>query len=330
MKKLWDFIKSHKYAIIWTICYITVTWVILYFLFNFSIFNRAQWHQLAHAQLRGFPGFVFGILVLAALPLYVATTTLIIRTKKPLISIPIPKIKIPLFSATAAAPAPESDPTPETPTLGPDESDTPAELPDDMPAELRFAFIRARNNIGRIQTSAFNSPHSTIITEPTPQSEITPDTFPLPTDFDTDISYDTPYEQSDIPTFTEINFDTIEAPQPNDSTPTTNDNPNDNTELVNYLTQNAKPHTIDDNIVITDTHAIVTHSDTDFWVADTENWFAAGRICPSPIIRVQDAATKHNRTPAIYLATRNIMDIDKLIPEWESAGITVITDLSEI
>ena len=129
-----------------------------------------------------------------------------------------------------------------------------------------------------------------------------------------------------MPTFTEINFDEPDATPDTDTQTDTNDN----SELIKYLTENNKAYSTDDNIVITDTHAIITHSDPDFWVADTDNWFAAGRVCPSPIIAVQNAATQHNRTPVIYLATKNIMDIDKLIPEWQSAGITVITDLSDI
>ncbi len=322
MTKIFDFIKSHKYAIIWTLCYIVVTWAILYFMFDFSIFSSAQWRHLARAQLRGFPGFVFGILVLAALPLYIATTTLIIRTKKPLITIPLPKIKIPAF--LKPAPAPASDPAPapetETPTLGPNEVDAPAELPDDMPAELRFAFIRARNNIGRVQTSVFNAPQPTTTAGVTDTTEIVADTLPLPADFDIDIP--TPDTDASIPTFTEINFD--------DAIDNAPDNPNDSLELIVHLTEQDKEFSTDGDVVITDTHAIITHSDSDFWVADTDNWFAAGRTCPSPIATIQEIAQKHNRAPAIYLASKNIMDIDKLIPTWQSAGITVITDLAEI
>ena len=320
MTKILEFIKSHKYAIIWTLCYLAITWAILYFMFDFSIFNRAQWRHLANAQLRGFPGFVFGILVLAALPLYVATTILIVRTKQPLITIPLPKIKIPEFLKASPAPAPETVPESETPTLGPDEVDTPVELPDDMPAELRFAFIRARNNIGRIQTSAFNAVPSQLSSNQPYTPEVIADALPLPTDFDIDTP--TPDVDTTIPTFTEINFDDEII-----DTPTT---PNDNTELIQHLTQNNTKFSTDENIVITDTHVIITHADSDFWVTDTDNWFATGRTCPSPIIAVQNAAEKYNRIPAIYLASMNIMNIDKLIPQWQSAGITVITDLSEI
>lgn len=322
MTKLWNFIKLHKYAIIWTLGYIATTWAILYFMFDFSIFSSAQWRHLMHAQLRGFPGFVFGILILAALPLYIATTTLILRSKKPLITIPVPKIAFPKFFKDTPAPPPATAES-ETPTLGPDVADTPIELSDEIPAELRFAFIRAQNNLGHIQTSAFNAPQKDTTTDTFDLSEITSNALPLPPDFEIEIP---PFDDTDdnIPTFSEINFD-----QDTD-TPAVPDTTNDNSELIEYLDKNNINYFTDDNIIITDKHAIITHSDSDFWVPDIENWFATGRTCPSPIIAVTNAATVHNRTPAIYLASMNIMNIDKLIPEWQSAGITVITNLSEI
>lgn len=316
MNKLWDFIKSHRHAIIWTLCYTLITWAILYFLFGFSIFSSAQWHHLMRAQLRGFPGFVFGIMLLAAIPLYIATTTLIVRTGKPLITIPLPKIKMPtFFQSPPPAPAPAPEPTPAT-TAPP----APMELPDDMPAELRFAFIRNRNNLGQIQTSVFNNSAQITTQDISDLTQTLNETLPVPSDFDLEVQYnDTP---DSIPTFTEIDFES-------DAQNTTED-PSANIAVINYLTDKGHPYSIDGDTVITDTHAITTHSDPDFWVADTENWFAAGRICPSPIASVLTAAQKHNRIPVIYLATRNILDIDKLIPEWQSAGITVITDLSEL
>lgn len=341
MNKISEFFQTHKYAFIWTACYIFMTWAILYFMFNFSIFSIHQWRHLMRAELHGFAGFVFGILVLAALPLYVATTTLIIRTKKPLITIPIPKIKIPKLIKTvpAAAPTPISEPESETPTLGPDEIDAPVELPDDMPAELRYAFIRARNNVGRLQTSSFNS-----ATSPIPQPEFATeqisDAFPLPTDFDLG---DTEADIEDtkniptfgtVPTFTEITFDDNENEENTTQDIPTIDTENnsicDNSRLIEYLNKNNREYLTDGDTIITDTYAIITHSSPDFWVADTENWFAAGQVQPSPITTVQDAASRHNRTPVIYLESTNIMDLDKLIAEWESAGIIVITDLSEL
>ena len=88
MKRISEILSTHRHAIIWTACYIMVMWTILYFLFRFNMFSGHMWNRLFHAQLHGFAGFVFGILILAALPLYIASTALIVRTKKPLITIP--------------------------------------------------------------------------------------------------------------------------------------------------------------------------------------------------------------------------------------------------
>ena len=96
MKKILELLQKNKYALIWTVCYIFIVWAILKWMFNFSIFSATQWHILFHAQLRGFPGFVFGILILAAIPMYIATTNIILRTKKPLFKIPLPEFLRPV------------------------------------------------------------------------------------------------------------------------------------------------------------------------------------------------------------------------------------------
>ena len=89
--KILNFFKNYKYVTIWTLCYIFVMWFILLFMFNFNMFVWQNWIKLFHAHLKGFPGFVFGILILAAIPMYIATTSIIIRTKKPLFVPKTPK-----------------------------------------------------------------------------------------------------------------------------------------------------------------------------------------------------------------------------------------------
>ena len=111
MNKVLDFIKKNKYAFIWTICYVLVMWTVLKYMFNFDMFSGTQWNILFHAQLRGFPGFVFGILILAAIPLYIATTMVIYRTKKPLFTIKLPSFLHPVKIQTDKAP----DTTPPPP-----------------------------------------------------------------------------------------------------------------------------------------------------------------------------------------------------------------------
>jgi len=336
--KLINFFKSNKHAIIWTIAYIAFSWAILYHMFNFDIFNGAQWNRLMRAQLRGFGGFVFGILILSAIPLYVATTTIIIRTKKPLITLPLPKIKFPKFGARAKTPVKEEKNDTQPTTEPSDQKETKADtIPKDIPMEMQAMFLRARNNLAN-KTLHINKIDNTIppqntnnITETNtpitnmslePINDFDTDTFPLPDDFDIDIPSDiNTMELGPIPTFTEINFDS----------PTSEANTTfNNSEIKNHLTNNNIPYNEVDDIILTDKFAIITHNDTDFWVTDTDNWFAAGKTIPSPIKLVKQSAEKNNLTPMIYLAATNILDIENQITNWTSDGITVITDINEI
>lgn len=320
MKKPTEILKTHKYAIIWTACYIAGTWAILYFMFNFSIFNASQWHRLAHAQLHGFGGFVFGILILAALPLYIATTTLIIRNKKPLITIPTPKIKLPALTQKAPAAEPQ-DPVNQQ---GDTETPNPQEekLPEDLPAELHSAFLRAHNTIGHLEFTSQQPDTQTTAPEGI-------DPLPLPTDFDIQLN-DIPGfdDTTDIntPIFTEINFDDDKETQTTQS----NNTAGNNQDLIEHLNARKQTFSQIEDVIITKEQAIITHDDDDFWVTDDENWFAAGKTRPSPIATVTKIATEHNLTPVIYLASQNIMDLEQLIPLWQSQGITVITSPSEI
>ncbi len=335
---------THKYATIWTLCYAVIMWVILYFMFNFDIFSAQQWNHLMHAELHGFGGFVFGLLLLSALPLYIATTTLIIRNKKPLITAPtpkLPKIKIPSFLCNTPAPAPVA----ETESPAPEQPEPKIELSDEIPAEIRMAFIRARNNIGQMQTSAFNAP-APKQPEQILETVDTTNAFPIPTDFDIDTesdnknpSFDDTPIFSDTPLFSDISFDTpapeqaselADTPTPDFSENASNTNPLKDSEIIKHLEQTNRSFTIIDDIILTDTHAISVHDDADFWVADSENWFAAGKTRPSPIIAAQTAGQTHNKKPAIYIGSQNILDIEKLITEWESNDITVFTNLTQI
>ena len=349
MKKIADILKNNKHAIKWTIGYIIVMWAILYFLFNFNMFDGHMWHRLMHARLHGFAGHVFGLLILAALPLYMASTTLIIRTKKPLIEVPVPKIPLPQF--LRPKPKPATDTAPEsggdTPSLGPNEETIKVDLSPDIPAELRPAYRRAHHHMGQLQTSIFNSIDIKQTTGKTNTPDNTPeitdmsgDTFPLPTDFDIPAdTNDTPIF-TEIPTFSTIDFDTPINQEPETSTETpepkiTNNTQStdyiaDLTQLTEHLDKNNHPYQIIGNLIVTDTQAIACHTDPDFWVIDTENWFASGKVRPSPIAQVTQYANDHELQPVIYLGATNILDLDNYITEWQSAGITVITDIPEI
>lgn len=328
MKKIFEILKAHKYAIIWTVCYTATMWAILRFLFNFNMFSGAYWCYLFHAKLNGFPGFVFGILLLAALPLYIATTTLIIRTKKPLVTIPVPKpvkkIWANMQPTLINPPAPDTPEEKKSNTTSAPQQDA---LPDELPSELRTAYIRARMNITPEQRSAFNQPISQIpqpisnMATPIIESEL--DDIPLPSDFDIepttpDSDFLTPdFTQMPAPTFTDITFD--DTP---DNTPS---NP-----ISEYLDSTGKQYEIIDDIIITDKHAIASHTDEDFWVCDDEFWFATGKQIESPIARVTKIATERKLIPTLYMGAENIMDIDTLCKTWESMGIQIIKSPDEI
>ena len=332
MKKIWNFIIANKHAIIWTFFYILITWATLYFMFNFNIFNIHQWHRVMNARLHGFPGFVFGILLLAMLPLYIATTTLIVRTKKPLITVPLPKIKIGTPPPAPAAATASSDATAP--------SDNTPKISSDVPDELRPHFTRAIRNAELFSAYIPKQPANTTSTEsndsknkepadlPSPDT-ITEDEFPLPTDFD--IALDDSFSDMpsfEIPVFSDVNFDEEPDIIPDDFTDTASSQANQ--DIIQHLQATGRDFKTDNDIILTNTAAIIAHTDNDFWVTDPDNWFATGKSKPSPINAVKSVAKQHNLTPILYLGTDNILDLDTLIPEWESDGIKVITDISEI
>ncbi len=328
MKKILEIFRAHKYAIIWTCCYVAMMWAILRFLFNFDMFSITYWRYLMRAELHGFPGFVFGILVLAALPIYIATTTLIVRTKKPLFTIPVPEIIKKIWSRMQPTLIdPPADKDQESDTTSKESSSDSSPLPDELPSELRTAYIRARMNITPDQRSAFNmptAPYAPDISQP----EITPtkpelDEIPLPSDFDiTPTESDSNLSISDFaemstPTFTDITF--------GDTPNTTPTNP-----ISEHLDSIGKKYEIIDDIIITDKHAIASHTDDDFWVCDDEFWFATGKQIESPISKLTKIATEQDLSPVLYLGADNIMNIDTLCKKWESMGIKIIKSPSEI
>lgn len=289
-------------------------------LFNFDIFSIYQWNRLAHAHLHGFPGFIFGILLLAALPLYIATTVIIYRTGKPLITIPIPKFLRP-------APAPKVESATDTNA----DTETPPEpmetFPATMPPELRPAFIRARTHMAQTQTSVFNAYNIPGTTTPDTTNTPAQNMMPLPDDFEFDYS---PQPETDptVPVFTEINFDTTSSEAAADEpSPDTNDADN---PIASFLKSQSIAFDVVDNIIITDKFAIASHTDTEYWVADTETWFAPGVQMPSPVVSAHRAATSRDLRPVLYLGASNIMDLDLKIQEWESMGVTVITSPDEL
>ena len=340
--KIANFYKSNKYAILWSIGYFVATWAIMQYMFNFNIFSRTRWIQLAHAHLYGFPGFVFGILILAAAPMYIATTVVIARNKAPLFTIKIPEF-IKTFFINAFQQTPMADekpvdaPTPETPQV--ENTDTPVEktvqnpIPESVPSELRVAYARAREHIGRTPVSAFDLGNVTKLAKPvdapTPTQE-EPEDMPIPSDFDIN---DVDGMIDSVPQFTDVNFDDDDESDDEITEQEFSDIhklADTVQDIVKYLDTKSVPYTIDGEVVITDKLAIVSHTDPDFWVADNMNWFAAGKTRKSPIKMVIDAAIEHNVQPVLYLGAENIMDIETLRTGWQEDGIRVITDLKDL
>jgi len=332
MNKFFEILQKNKYAIIWTICYIFIMWGILKWMFNFNIFSSTQWQILMHAHLRGFPGFVFGILILAALPMYIATTMIIVRTKKPLITVKIPKFMQPVPNEDKKKPDDEpNDSAAIKPSTEID--DAPKKS---IPTELQFAFDRARLHTGPAPKSNFDIRNivtsignQQLASQPMPDEPTTGE-LPLPTDFDIDNGI-----SSFTPIFSDVNFDddeknddtTPETPQP---TTEQNNLPDELIPVAQYLTAQGINFSISNGLLLTDTDVIAAHIDPDFWVADDETWFAAGKQRPSPIREIINAASTTGLRPVIYLANTNLMDFDTLRENWQNAGITVITDLNEL
>ena len=322
MSKIIDFFKKCKVPFFWTIGYIFVLWAVLHILFNFELFSRINWIRISHAHLRGLGGFTFSLIILTAVPLYIATTTIVIRTQKPLLALPMPKIiaKIleKLFPKQMTAPTTEPEKTESAspqPTMPIEQSK--------YPAEMQAAVTRARVHPDRITTpicSVCSVTPNVYPADPAPTAPTFPDdNMPLPPDFDTD-DVDTAPTIPHAPVFQDINFDDdFDTP----STP-------DNIVTKHLRDNNIEFNVIPNDIILTNKHAIVIHDDNDFWIMDDPTWFAAGKTRESPILGLLETAKQHNVQPVLFLNTTNIMNLNTKRPEWESKGITVITDLGEL
>lgn len=195
MQNIKEFLKSNKYAFIWTICYVVVVWAVMQFMFGFDIFSARHWHLLSRISLHGFASFVFGLLLISAVPLYVATTAIIVRTKKPLITLPniLPAKKDAQKKSDDVAPESESSEQP---------------LPADLPRELYEPFLRARAHGAGWAFQNFDMPNVQEANDK-PAIPDEPD-LPLPPDFDIEPERDLDTDSnflSEMPVFSEVNFD---------------------------------------------------------------------------------------------------------------------------
>ena len=318
-------------------------WAILRILFNFDMFSLRYWNLLLHAQLRGFGGFVFGILILAAIPMYAATATIIVRTKKPLIEIKIPKFIRDLYAPT---PEPETA-TPETPDEEPVDT-TPAPTPAEeksIPNEMRASFMRARHimettpscpetTTGAQTPANIYTPVATPVIAPASSAPApaAPGDLPLPTDFDIlDDTTNNTISMGNVPVFSDITFGDEPTESPTPATPETAAPENEyTTDVLKFMSENNRDATTVGDIVISGNIAIASHTDPEFWIADDTDWFAPGRTRPSPIAELMNVTGEKNLTPVLYLGADNILDIDARIEQWQGMGIRVVRQLSEI
>lgn len=336
MRKIFDFFVSNKYAIFWTIGYFFIVWMILFFMFNFDFFNLEQWHKLIRANLRGFPGFVFGLLVLAAVPLYFATMIIIVRQKKPLIEVSLSNVKLP--AALKKKPVKEIEKQEDEPEQK--EEKTENKLPDDLPLEMKPIFLRAQQNLLFLQQTGGSLPDKSHKNDDDLNDLV--DMLPVPSDFDLSLdddqdetleAYDSEQAMmfdTGVPNFKTIDFASDNSDDKDKNIFEKANSCVDNSKLVRHLSDKKIPFELDADVVVTNNFAIATHSDQDFWVPDDENWFAAGKVCESPIAVAKRVAMKYGVAPAVYFQAKNILDIDKLFVGCKSDGVLVVTNLDDL
>ena len=310
MKKVWDFLQSNKIIVQWTFWYFFVLWLILKFVFNFDMFSLHYWWKFFHATLHGFGGFVFGAIIYSAIPIYIATVKTIYKTKEPIIKISL------LDKISELMPAKQkSDSDDKQESVSESEEPLPApEYPDDLPAELRIPFMRAKNNVSLTGAVSVYNKQKAIPIPNTPEQIMNEaeNFMPLPTDFDIPESVN---NNNFIPTFTDINFDEPKTPENN---------------TTKYLKSKNIEFEVYKNFVATEKYLIYEHNDEDFWIMDGDIWFATGKQIDSPIYELIDTALQNELTPVIYLHSQNIMDIENTIKQFESANIRVVKSLDEL
>ena len=315
MKKVLDFLKANFIIAKWTFWYFLVTWLILWYVFKFDMFSRVYWWKFFHAHLRGFVGFVFGALVYSMIPIYIATVSVIYRTKKPIIQIPLIDKISEYIKSKLEKNAPAAEPVAEEENK--EETITPEfEYPSDMPREMRAVFKRTKERmtlLGKTGTTTVYQPKQ----QDTKTNEPENKSFPIPTDFDIGDSLNTESGEN-IPTFTEINFDEPSKPSEPDNT------------MIKYLKDNNIDFEIHNDFILTNKHLIYVHSDPDFWITDEDNWFAAGKQIDSPVPTMLETTKDENITPVIYFESTNIMDFEGTVETLKSQGITVITKPDEL
>jgi len=317
MKKILDFIKSNIIVAKWTAWYFFVLWLIFKFIFHFDMFSAHYWWKFFHATLHGFGGFVFGLLVYTAIPIYIATTAIVYRKKELVITIPFVDKIFAFISKLFPKEETETKTQEPEPEQENKEAEKPSsEYPEDLPPELRIPYIRAKNNMSLTgAVSVYNKQKNISTQQPVPETEENNISVPIPTDFD--LSDSNPFNESAIPTFTDINFDDEPKEQLENNT-------------TKYLASKNIEYETYKQFVATEKYVIYEHNDKDFWIMDENVWFASGKQIDSPINELKELAKQNGLIPVLYLQSQNIMDIDTVIEQFENAGVRVVKSLDEL
>lgn len=315
MKKISEFLKTNFIIAKWTFWYFLVVWLILWYIFRFDMFARVYWWKFFHAHLRGFVGFTFGAFIYAIIPVYLATVSVIYRTKAPIIKIPL----IDKLSEYIKNKFTKPEPEPVAAEEKQDEAISEIQYPEHMPNEMRSQFKRLKEHMIMLGTNgqktmyqSLQKTNEPIIPEPEDES------FPIPTDFDIGDTLNNSASDDNIPTFTEINFDEPSKPVQPDNT------------MIKYLRDNDIEFETYNDFIVTGKYLIYVHSDPDFWIIDEDNWFAAGKQIDSPIPVMQEMTKDEQLKPVIYFESTNIMDFDGTVETLRNQNITVIINPEEL
>ncbi|MCL1892343.1 MAG: hypothetical protein FWF97_03615 [Alphaproteobacteria bacterium] len=294
-----SFIASKNF-LLWTGWYFVASYLIFLGFFGFNLLSPAAWQKIPNIALHGFGGLTFGMALIAWIPIWLAGSMAIAKTGKPILSF-------------AKKEEPKKEVEEES---APQEKQPEINFPDAMPEEMRVPYARMmRGQLARgamdckvIQKNDKAAALSAECKETAPASAKAMAGKPeeemmLPDSFD----METP-DSGNVPQFREITFgDPLPAPDIPASA-----------QEIKIETRKGKKF------------AIATHDDPDFWIADSENWFATGKQKPSPVETAIAAAAENDATPVLLLASENIMDLDAQRKKWVAAGVVVVKDLEEL
>ncbi|MCL2748777.1 MAG: hypothetical protein FWE50_01750 [Alphaproteobacteria bacterium] len=282
-----------KNSLLWTGWYFVASYLIFLLVFNFNILHSADWAKIPLISLHGFGGLAFGVALFAWFPIWLAGVFAISRTGKP------------LFGASKSS----SDEAKSDEAKPLEEPEPKIEFPKNLPEEMRVPYSRMlRGQLSRgamdcrVVQNNNKAPATALSAECTPSAgEDSADSeMALPDSFDVE-----PADNDDIPMFRDISFD---EPQ-----------------VASVPSDNIKIETIKNK-----KFAIITHDDSDFWIADEDNWFATGKQKASPITAVISAAKENDATPVLHLISENIMDLDSQKEKWRANSVLIIKDISEL